>query len=918
MPSTGGFGSGHSNCEKPEAVLACSIGSRSVGLLVPMTDSRQGRASLGVAQDLTGTMVGRFAVRARLGAGGMGEVYRADDTCLKRSVALKRIAPQLRTDDRYRRRFLKEAQRASQFTAPHIAGIYDVFEEKTDIFLVMEYVEGETLRKCLGEPLGLERFLDIAMQCAAAVGAAHEHGLVHHDIKPENIMLTPTDQVKILDFGVAREMLQASAGTKTATMTTDSGSLTGTLAYMAPEVLLGREGDGRADLFSLGVIFYEALTGQHPFLGATYIATSDRILYRTPAPITQLNAQVPFALERIVSKLLAKDPGARYLTASQLLVDLRGLERTTVVDSVSPVFSGRQARRTRWQRPILFTAVALALFAGLLTTITRWRQKFKESVKIEDAPREKNLAVLPFTVLDGDPGTIALGDGLTETVSAKLTQLGARHSLQVVPTGGVRTQGVNTADQARREFGVNLVLVGTLQRSGDMVRVTCTLVDVFVHRQLRAVIITAKASDLFAVEDQVMQETVEMLDLEVEPAERKALAAHGTQVADAYDLYLQGRGYLQNFDKPDNIGKAEDVFRRALEIDPNYALAYAGLGDVYWKKYQNSHESSWVESSGHACKHAEELDGKLPAARICLGTLENGTGQYEKAVKDFQQALEINPTSDDAYRGLASAYENLGRLSDAETTYLRAIKFRPNYWVGYRDIATFFYRHGRYAEAEKHLRAALQLTPDSPRAYTGLGGIYHLMGRDEEAIELLKKSLAISPSPEAYTNLGTIYYFQGRFRDAVSMMEKAVELPGANYLRWGNLGEAYYRTPEFKAKAPGAYEQAARLAEQQLTINPKDAEARAWLAIYFIKLGKKQMGLTEIEKARRLAPKNVNLLFRAAQAYELTGKRQQALRALQSAVKSGYSIDEIRRAGDLAELRQDPRYERLMAGRASQ
>jgi serine/threonine-protein kinase len=520
-------------------------------------------------------------------------------------------------------------------------------------------------------------------------------------------------------------------------------------------------------------------------------------------------------------------------------------------------------------------------------------------------------------VVGGDPEAGAFSDGLSETLSAKLTELARSHSLQVVPATEVRTQGVKTADQARREFGVNLVLEGSLHRSGDVVRVTYALVDARARRQLRAGTITVRAADVFALEDQVVQEAARMLDLEMRPEERETLAMHGTQVASAYDLYLQGRGYLQNYHKPEDVENAINVLKRALELDPSYALAYAGLGEAYWRKYDTSHEISWLDSAREACGRAVKLDTKLAAAHICLGTLASRTGHYDKAVEEFQRAVGKEPGNDDAYRGLASAYEDLGKLPDAERTYRRAIELHPSYWAGYRDLAAFYYRHGRYSEAEKQLHTVLELTPDNVRAYTGLGAIYHLMGKDDDAVEVLKKSLAIKPTPEAYTNLGTIYHFEGRYRDAVPMMEKAVEFGGANYKLWGNLAEAYYRTPELKAKAPEAYTQALQLARKQLSINSKDGEAWAWLAVYSVKLGEKDKALGATEHAWRLAPGNVNVLFRAAQVYELAGDRERALKALESAVKGGYSTDEIRTAADLAELRKDPRYQRLMAGRTS-
>ena len=280
--------------------------------------ARVSNSTLGT-EFLSGTIAGRFVIGECLGKGGMGEVYRASDTKLKRTVALKRLAPQLRADPDYRRRFQTEATRSSRFSDPHIASVYDVFEAQGEIFLVMEYVEGETLRVRLQQGVKLEQFFDIAAQCTEALIAAHDQGIVHCDIKPENIMLTPNGQVKILDFGVAKHLPRSDRSSTLG----NSSSVAGTPAYMSPEVLLGRIPDGRADIFSLGVVFYEVLTGRQPFLAGSFIATADRIRHDTPASIQALNSEVPQVLTALVDKAMAKTPEQRQPNARELLQELR-------------------------------------------------------------------------------------------------------------------------------------------------------------------------------------------------------------------------------------------------------------------------------------------------------------------------------------------------------------------------------------------------------------------------------------------------------------------------------------------------------------------------------------------------------------------------------------------------------------------
>jgi serine/threonine protein kinase len=300
-----------------------------------MAESAAQRARTQVVQDLTGATVGRFVVRRHLGTGGMGQVYLAEDTRLKRAVALKRMAPHLSADQRYRQRFLKEAECASQLSDPHIADIYDVFEENGEIFLVMEYVDGESLRQRLRRSVPLEELLEVATQCASALAAAHSRGIVHRDLKPENIMLTAALQVKILDFGLAKIMPHAHDSTIVDGLQS-SAAISGTPAYMAPETLLERQADGRSDIFSLGVTLYEMATGQHPFLADTFLGTAERVLHHTPPPIGLLNSKVPAELTRSVTKMLCKDPAERYATSADMLVDLRALHRAQGFPLLSP------------------------------------------------------------------------------------------------------------------------------------------------------------------------------------------------------------------------------------------------------------------------------------------------------------------------------------------------------------------------------------------------------------------------------------------------------------------------------------------------------------------------------------------------------------------------------------------------------
>jgi TolB-like protein len=347
-------------------------------------------------------------------------------------------------------------------------------------------------------------------------------------------------------------------------------------------------------------------------------------------------------VESILQKALQKDRNRRYQTAAEMRADIESLRQGRAPKHSVLTLIAAKKPGTRLAAGLLGVAV---ISAGLIA-IPQLRQGIRRRIGGETIEREKQLAVLPFEVPGGDPSTRAFGEGLTETLTAKLTQLTVSHALQVVSASEIHARQITAAGQARQELGVNLALEGNLSRSGDRIRINYSLVDTRTHRQLKADSITATVSDPFALQDQVVNGALRMLGVVAQPPELVSLETHGTQVPDAYDFYLQGRGYLRDYDKPENLDDAVSVFRRAIALDPNFALAYAALGQTYWQKYVFSKDPRWIESARQACERALNPDPQLAAAHVCLGQLERGTGEYEKAVKDFGRAVQADPTSD--------------------------------------------------------------------------------------------------------------------------------------------------------------------------------------------------------------------------------------------------------------------------------
>ncbi len=875
-------------------------GAKSLMRVFSMSTARRALIPFPAPDDLTSRRVGRFVIRHKLGAGGMGEVYYAEDSELKRPVALKRVTHKLGNDPEARQHILHEARRASALSSEHIASIYDVVEDLDEFFLVMEYVEGVTLRQRLQSTgrMAFEPFLHLALECAEALTEAQQKGIVHRDLKPENMMLTPAGHIKILDFGLARRLPVIDHAAATASMESWNGGCVGTPGYMAPEVLLEQGLDARSDIFSLGVVFYEMLTGRSLFFTEKPMVTADRILHYQPAPMGEFVSDVPAELERIVAKMLAKDPNQRYSTAAHLLADLRALEKDVNQPSMLPV-SGRGGQR--WQAAsrrgvtLLLVVLALSVFPGL------WPH-------LLPLPDKKHLAVLPFVPTGEDPGARAFCRGLTETLTAKLSQLSDKYPVQVVSPSAIRAQSAASVEQARMELGANLVLEGSFHQAGQNVRVTYDLVDASTHRVLRADTITAGADNPFALEDRVVDSALHALDVELSKEERHTLETHGTNQPAAYDFYLRGRGYLQEYQKAENIDSAIEVFQRALDRDPKFALAYAGLGESYWQKYVFSHDRAWVAKALEACQQA----GVSGYGYTCLGVVYNGTGRYEEAAAEFQRALEADRTNDEAYRGLAAAYEHMGKLAEAEQTHHRAISVRPEYWAGYSWLGLFLFNQARYQEAARMFTQVTALAPDNFRGYSNLGGVYIAQGRYADAIPVFERSVSIRPTPDAYSNLGTAYFYLRRFTEASQAYEQAAKLDQRNRTSWGNLGDAYYWDPGHRSQSVAAYRKAILLGEEELQVNPRSADLLSYVGLYHAMLREEAAARANLNRALALAPTNAEVLYNAALVTNQLGDETRSTVWLRKALNAGVTADLLRSSPNFDNLRSSKPFQQLL------
>jgi eukaryotic-like serine/threonine-protein kinase len=855
-----------------------------------------------------GKVLGHYRILEPLGAGGMGIVYRAHDLQLDRDVALKVLPVGTLHEGSARARFHKEALALARINHPNIATVHEFSTQDGVDFLVTEYIAGITLdSKLLGGSLSQQEAVDLGVQMAQGLEAAHEQGIVHRDLKPANLRLSHSGQLKILDFGLAKLSDRVDDASVTATLTEEQ-SFSGTIPYMSPEQVRGQQVDHRSDVWAAGAVLYEMVTGQRPFPERHLPQLIDNILRQPVKLPSSVHAGITAGLESIILKALDKDPERRYQSARELRVDLSRLQ-STGSGAGSDLRATLQVPLNRKLKRIAVAAAVVATLAVLLGFgVWKWKHRITSASR---APRI--LAVLPFKALGADDATAAFGAGMTETLTAKLAQLSDRDSLQLVSTREIEAQGITNAEQARREFGVDLVLEGSLQQAGSQLRISYSVVDAKTHRQLDGRSITANADDVFALEDQVVNEALNILSVEMPPTKQGELQNHPETKPASYQHYLRGLGYLQEFHKPENIQSAIAEFGLALHVDPNYSRAYAGTGEAYWLGFLESNRTNgWITNAAENCRRALAITPGLAEGHSCMGNVYNGQGEYRKAVDEFKQAVTLDSSRDDALRGLADAYEKLGDVPAAETAYKQAIALRPQYWAGYNSLGAFYFRQSRYPDAVNMFQRVIDLTPENFRGYSNLGAVLLTQGENSKAIHILERSIQIRPTLEAYSNLGGAYFALRQFSDAAHAYEQGLKLDDRDSLIWGNMGDALYWTPGRRHEAESAYRKAISIASSKLQVNPRDATLLAFVATYHAMLEDKNSAKTDVLRALNLAPKDAEVSFRAALVYNHFGDTEQTLSFLERAIAAGYPAAAIRDTPDFDPLRDNPRVQALL------
>ena len=825
---------------------------------------------------MIGQTISHYRITEQLGVGGMGVVYKAEDTKLGRPVALKLLSEKLFDNPEARERFEREARAASALNHPHICTVHGFGEHEGQPFLVMEYLEGKTLRQYLEErkagrsattPAGalpMDEVLKIGIEIAEALDAAHSKGIIHRDIKPANIFLT-AHGAKVLDFGLAKrssegELAESVAPTALADeQLTSAGTVMGTVAYMSPEQARGETLDARSDLFSLGVVLYEMATGSPPFQGNTPAVVFAEILGKEPTAPTRLNAELPPELEHIVKKSLEKDPGLRSHSADELLTDLRRLKRDSDSEHLSVARPIVEERRGRAGLKIAAGAalVLLVLIALWSSGVLRTSGSDSSGPAVaEDTPR--SIAVLPFDNLSGDPDQDYFSDGLSIEMIAQLSKISGLGKVIAFSSSRRYRQSEEDPSVIGRELGAALLLDGTVRQQGGQVRVTVQLIEAEEREQLWAETYDGELSDIFAVQSRIAERIATALRVELSPRQRAQIERKPTENLTAYNFYLKGQETFNRYNKEANES-AIALFQRALEEDPGFALARAGLANASaLQAYLYGGQSGWLDTAIEEAEKALSTDPDLADAHLALATAYGIKGWIVKALEETETAIALSPNSE-GFSSLGYVYASSARWDEAYPHFRKALSLTPLHSANYWSIGFLYLGLGDFEKAEQWTARALELQPGDTMAHLMMWVSVLAQGRIQEAAETSQTMLALSPEdPKSHSVAGYSSLIAGDFSAAEGHFRKAYELAPEVL-----LGDSRNATSlGWFLWQKGEQDEARDLFGQSLALNEAELEAGN-------------------ESSRPLTD--------TARIYAIQGKTEEALRWLRRAVDAGYA-----------------------------
>lgn len=878
------------------------------------TDDDEPEATAFKAGDI---LANRFTIRRLIGSGGMGEVYEAEDQKLGEHVAIKAVHPELVADKRFLERFRREIQLARQVAHPNICRIHDLLDDASHpgcVAFTMELVEGLTLAEHLEQKGSLtpEEALPLIQQICDALAALHREGIVHRDLKPGNVILANGASgqltVKITDFGLARKVAEPEATRSGLTKTRD---LVGTPRYMAPEQLTGQPVSPATDIYALGLVIYEMLTGFLPFNAD---GLGDNAVQKTtlePEPPSRLAKGLHATWDSVILRCLRQEPALRPASAEIVASTLSGSPVRAGLLALNRMRGHRVTPRAvlrHRNRPALFASLGMVVvLASLLAGALVWPEWFGigagESESTVNGTQQR-VAVLPFQVVGGTQEIRDIGAGLTDIVTKGLSQYeGVNTKLSVVPASEVRRGIVRDPQAAWKLLGANRSVEGTLEVGNQRLLLILTLVDGEHLRQIETTEIHGEVDRWTELRRGAVQSLATMLGLQY-PAQASGEIREPVPGAEAW--YLQGANYLQRVTTMADLETALGLFERAVKLDDHFTLAHAGLAEACFRMWEQSRDPGWMNKAIAHCRKALSQDRNLPEARITLGMILRGTGKYEESLAEFDEVLRLNPKNSEAFKGKADTYTVMGgHDKEAIATYHRALEMRPADADFYLWLGNFHIKRQNYEDALRSYQNVINMMPNNPKGYNNLAAVYMNQERFEDAIPVLRKAIELDPkNSKAYSNLGTCFFERQDYARAAANLEDAARLNATDHTLMGNLASVYSWLQDSREEA--TYRRAALLASQELKLNAKREDLYSMLAMYYAGAGDRAEARRWLARAIRHNNFSAAELARLATIHAKLGMNREALQYAQQAMDKGYTRQRFSRFLWLQTLLKEP------------
>ena len=863
---------------------------------------------------MIGETISHYRVGEKLGEGGMGVVYKAEDTKLKRTVALKFLPPELTRDPEAKDRFLNEAQAAAALSHSNICTIYEVDESQGQFFIAMEYIEGQSLKAKiegnLPKILDLREVLDIASQVGEGLREAHERGIVHRDIKPANITINTKGQAKITDFGLAKLRGQAKL--------TKEGTTLGTVAYMSPEQAKGEEVDHRTDIWSLGIMLYEMITGQRPFKGEYDQAVVYSILNEEPEPITGLRTGVPLELERIVNKCLKKDITVRYQSSAEIAADLKGLKReTTTTGLIIP-----RKRRISNRSIVLAIITALIVITGY-AMLSRFLGPSGRKPAFID---RKSIAVLPFKNMVTDAENEWFSHGITEDIITQLSKIG---DLRVISRTSVMLykDSEKNLKEIGEELGVATILEGSVRRSNSRVRIVSQLIDARTDEHIWAETYDRDLSDVFAIQSDVAQQIAQALQATLSPEEKERIEKKPTDNLEAYDYYLQGNEYAARSYEKKDLEIAVDFFEKAVEADPDFALAHAGIAlqhcRIYW--YGQDRIPERLVKAKEAIDRALNLKPDEPSIRAANGLYYYwGLREYARALDEFSFAQQKETNNGYYAAFIAWIQRRLGKFEKALLNQKIAFQYDPRSNSLAKEFGYTYWGLRLYKEAEDYFDLAISLAPDIAENYINKAWTYiYKTGDTESARQVLDNASKRVHRGAFLWDLIYLDIYDEHHQDALDKLAFIQEevMKGSTYYMPKEVITGWiYKLMGQADQARTHFEKARTLLEKMAQERSGDARIHAELGKVYAHLGLKDDAIREGQAAVDLIPVSrdamvgPDYLAYLAEIYTIVGDRAAAMENLEYLLEipAGVHVGELKVNPVWDPLREHPRFEQLL------